>query len=44
MVPAQSNDPVKELQARVLALSPEDKGWLLQSYGTPSEETKELDF
>jgi hypothetical protein len=38
------NDPVDELQARVLALSPEDKGRLLQSYGAPTKETRELDF
>jgi hypothetical protein len=38
------DDPVDELQARVLALSPEDKGRLLQSYGAPTEETRESDF
>ena len=40
----QTNDPVDDLQARVLALSPEDKGRLLQSYGAPTKETKESDF
>jgi hypothetical protein len=44
MVPAQTDDLVEDLQARVLALSPEDKGRLLQSYGVPNEETKESDF
>jgi hypothetical protein len=44
MVPAQTDDLVEDLQARVLALSPEDKGRLLQSYGVPTEETKESDF
>jgi hypothetical protein len=44
MVPAQTDDLVEDLQARVLALSPEDKGRLLQSYGVPTEETRESDF
>jgi hypothetical protein len=44
MVPAQTDDLVEDLQARVLALSPEDKGRLLQSYGVPTDETKESDF
>jgi hypothetical protein len=44
MVPAQADDLVEDLQARVLALSPEDKGRLLQSYGVPTDETKESDF
>jgi hypothetical protein len=40
----QPSDPVEELQARVMAMSLEDKGRLLQSYGVPTEETKESDF
>jgi hypothetical protein len=42
--PVQDDNPVEELQARVMALSPEDKGRLLQSYGVPTEETKQEDF
>ena len=41
---APTDDPIDELQARVLALSPEDKGRLLQSYGVPTEETQESGF
>jgi hypothetical protein len=39
-----TDNPVEELHARVLSLSPEDKGRLLQSYGAPTEETQEKDF
>ena len=41
---SESQDPIEALQARVLALSPEDKGRLLQSYGVPTEETQESGF
>jgi hypothetical protein len=40
----QSNDSIEELHTRVLSLSPEDKGRLLQSYGALTEETQEKDF
>jgi hypothetical protein len=40
----QTDNSIEELHARVLSLSPEDKGRLLQSYGAPTEETQEKDF
>jgi hypothetical protein len=40
----QTDNSIEELHARVLSLSPEDKGRLLQSYGAPTEETQETDF
>jgi hypothetical protein len=40
----QADNSIEELHARVLSLSPEDKGRLLQSYGAPTEETQEKDF
>jgi hypothetical protein len=42
--PTPPNDSIEELHARVLSLSPEDKGRLLQSYGPPTEETEQKDF
>jgi Retrotransposon gag protein/Zinc knuckle len=41
---SDTDDPIEDLRARVLALSPENQGRLLGDYGVTSETTKESDF